>query len=228
MPTHVAALMLQAYAGSQVLQSIILLCTGTNTGGGYLAPRWLFLVMYIGLTLIWAVLNTFALEVIAFLDVISMWWQVPAVPSHSAATATFGEPFAHGLVANLRCCLMLAGDWWHRHRGDAPAGGQDHAAGVVRVHPFPDGAGGDRDQQQRLRRRPVLPGEPVLPVWVRRGGAPDGGDQGRRQEWSHRHPLQHRHHLRLWVGVHPRAHLQHPGNLERKCVQIAVQPTKIL
>jgi hypothetical protein len=54
------------------LQSIILLCTG----GGYLAPRWLFLVMYIGLTLIWAVLNTFALEVIAFLDVISMWWQV--------------------------------------------------------------------------------------------------------------------------------------------------------
>lgn len=67
---------LQAYAGSQVLQSIILLCTGTNTGGGYLAPRWLFLVMYIGLTLIWAVLNTFALEVIAFLDVISMWWQV--------------------------------------------------------------------------------------------------------------------------------------------------------
>jgi amino acid transporter len=66
----------QAYAGSQVLQSIILLCTGTNMGGGYLAPRWLFLVMYIGLTLIWAVLNTFALEVIAFLDVISMWWQV--------------------------------------------------------------------------------------------------------------------------------------------------------
>ncbi|VAH47927.1 unnamed protein product [Triticum turgidum subsp. durum] len=65
-----------AYAGSQVLQSIILLCTGTNKGGGYLAPRWLFLVMYLGLTFIWAVFNTFALEVIAFLDVISMWWQV--------------------------------------------------------------------------------------------------------------------------------------------------------
>ena len=32
--------------------------------------------MYIGLTLIWAVLNTFALEVIAFIDVISIWWQV--------------------------------------------------------------------------------------------------------------------------------------------------------
>ncbi|WVZ85714.1 hypothetical protein U9M48_032605 [Paspalum notatum var. saurae] len=72
----IAGIGTQAYAGSQVLQSIILLCTGTNTGGGYLAPRWLFLVMYIGLTLIWAVLNTFALEVIAFLDVISMWWQV--------------------------------------------------------------------------------------------------------------------------------------------------------
>lgn len=32
--------------------------------------------MYIGLTIIWAVLNTFALEVIAFIDIISMWWQV--------------------------------------------------------------------------------------------------------------------------------------------------------
>jgi hypothetical protein len=69
-------MLLQAYAGSQVLQSIILLCTGTNKGGGYLAPRWLFLVMYLSLIFIWAVLNTFALEVIAFLDVISMWWQV--------------------------------------------------------------------------------------------------------------------------------------------------------
>lgn len=32
--------------------------------------------MYIGLTIIWAVLNTFALEVIAFIDIISIWWQV--------------------------------------------------------------------------------------------------------------------------------------------------------
>ncbi|TVU14449.1 hypothetical protein EJB05_37919 [Eragrostis curvula] len=72
----IAGIGTQAYAGSQVLQSIILLCTGTNKGGGYLTPRWLFLVMYIGLTLIWAVLNTFALEVIAVLDMISMWWQV--------------------------------------------------------------------------------------------------------------------------------------------------------
>lgn len=32
--------------------------------------------MYIGLTLIWAVLNTFALDVIAFIDIISIWWQV--------------------------------------------------------------------------------------------------------------------------------------------------------
>ncbi|KAJ6991030.1 hypothetical protein NC653_019297 [Populus alba x Populus x berolinensis] len=72
----VAGIGTQAYAGSQTLQSIILLCTGTNKNGGYFAPKWLFLCMYIGLTLIWAVLNTFALEVIAFIDVISIWWQV--------------------------------------------------------------------------------------------------------------------------------------------------------
>ncbi|CAN6567534.1 unnamed protein product [Malus baccata var. baccata] len=65
-----------AYAGSQTLQSIILLSTGTNKDGGYLAPKWLFLCMYIGLTVIWAFLNTFALEVIAFIDIISIWWQV--------------------------------------------------------------------------------------------------------------------------------------------------------
>ncbi|KAL5075157.1 hypothetical protein RYX36_014141 [Vicia faba] len=63
-------------AGSQTLQSIILLSTGTNKGGGYFAPKWLFLCMYIGLTVIWAALNTFALEVIAFIDIISIWWQV--------------------------------------------------------------------------------------------------------------------------------------------------------
>nr|CAD1836875.1 unnamed protein product [Ananas comosus var. bracteatus] len=72
----IAGIGTQAYAGSQVLQSIILLCTGTNKGGGYFAPRGVFLAMYIGLTIIWAVLNTFALEVIAFIDLISMWWQV--------------------------------------------------------------------------------------------------------------------------------------------------------
>ncbi|XP_020253795.1 amino-acid permease BAT1 homolog [Asparagus officinalis] len=72
----VAGIGTQAYAGSQTLQSIILLCTGTNKGGGYFAPRGVFLAMYIGLTLIWAFLNTFALEVIAFIDIISIWWQV--------------------------------------------------------------------------------------------------------------------------------------------------------
>lgn len=72
----IAGIGTQAYAGSQTLQSIILLCTGTNKGGGYLAPKWLFLCMYIGLTIIWAFLNTFALEVIAFIDIISIWWQV--------------------------------------------------------------------------------------------------------------------------------------------------------
>ncbi|KAL8170819.1 hypothetical protein V2J09_022623 [Rumex salicifolius] len=72
----IAGIGTQAYAGSQVLQNIILLCTGTNKGGGYFAPKWVFLCMYMGLTLIWAFLNTFALEVIAFIDIISMWWQV--------------------------------------------------------------------------------------------------------------------------------------------------------
>ncbi|KAK6125561.1 hypothetical protein DH2020_040695 [Rehmannia glutinosa] len=71
----IAGIGTQAYAGSQTLQSIILLCTGTNKDGGYFAPRWLFLSMYMGLTVIWAVLNTFALEVIAFIDIISIWWQ---------------------------------------------------------------------------------------------------------------------------------------------------------
>jgi amino acid permease (GABA permease) len=66
----------QAYAASQTMQSIILLSTGTNKGGGYLAPRGVFLAMYMGLTVIWAILNTFALDVIAFIDTISIWWQV--------------------------------------------------------------------------------------------------------------------------------------------------------
>ena len=55
---------------------IILLSTGTNKGGGYFAPRSVFLAIYMGLIIIWAVLNTFALNLIAFLDIISIWWQV--------------------------------------------------------------------------------------------------------------------------------------------------------
>ncbi|GAB2246331.1 hypothetical protein Droror1_Dr00001824 [Drosera rotundifolia] len=66
----------QAYAGAQVLQNIILLSTGTNKNGGYFAPKWLFLCMYVGVTVVWAVLNTFTLQVVATLDVISIWWQV--------------------------------------------------------------------------------------------------------------------------------------------------------
>lgn len=72
----VAGVGTQAYAGSQVLQSIILLSTGTNKDGGYLAPRGVFLAMYLGLTFIWAILNTFALDVIAYIDIVSIWWQV--------------------------------------------------------------------------------------------------------------------------------------------------------
>lgn len=54
---------------------IILLSTGTNKGGGYFASRSVFLCMYIGLALVWAVLNTFALRVIAYLGIVSIWWQ---------------------------------------------------------------------------------------------------------------------------------------------------------
>lgn len=66
----------QAYSAAQSLQMIIFLATGNNKGGGYFASRGVFLCMYMGFTIIWAVLNSFALQVIAFLDIISMWWQV--------------------------------------------------------------------------------------------------------------------------------------------------------
>lgn len=66
----------QAYSAAQTLQMIILLSTGTNKGGGYFASRSIFLCMYIGFALVWAVLNTFALKVIAYLGIISIWWQV--------------------------------------------------------------------------------------------------------------------------------------------------------
>ncbi|KAJ6685348.1 AMINO-ACID PERMEASE BAT1-like protein [Salix purpurea] len=65
-----------AYSGAQALQMIIFLATGNNKGGGYFASRGVFLCMYMGFTVIWAVLNSFALQVIAFLDIISIWWQV--------------------------------------------------------------------------------------------------------------------------------------------------------
>ncbi|KAJ7561115.1 hypothetical protein O6H91_03G034500 [Diphasiastrum complanatum] len=73
----IAGIGTQAYAGAQTLQNIILLSTGTaKDGRGYFAPREVFLCMYIALTLIWAILNTFALNVIAVIDIISIWWQV--------------------------------------------------------------------------------------------------------------------------------------------------------
>ncbi|KAI0507931.1 hypothetical protein KFK09_014059 [Dendrobium nobile] len=98
----IAGIGTQAYAGSQTLQIIILLCTGTNKGGGYFAPRGVFLAMYIGLTVIWAILNTFALQVIAVIDIISIWWQItggviivimlPLVaPSTQPASYVFGH-----------------------------------------------------------------------------------------------------------------------------------------
>lgn len=66
----------QAYSGAQTLQMIILLSTGTNKNGGYFASKSVFLAMFMGQTIIWAVLNNFSLQVIAFLDLISIWWQV--------------------------------------------------------------------------------------------------------------------------------------------------------
>ncbi|EPS63601.1 hypothetical protein M569_11182, partial [Genlisea aurea] len=72
----ISAIGTQAYTGSQMLQIIILLCTGTNTNGGYWAPKWLLLCMYIGLSIIWAILNTFAINVISFLNIFSICWLV--------------------------------------------------------------------------------------------------------------------------------------------------------
>ncbi|KAM5564339.1 amino-acid permease BAT1 [Rosa sericea] len=72
----ISAIGAQAYSASQALQMIILIATGTNKGGGYFASKEVFLCMYVGLIIIWAVLNTFALQVIAFLNIISIWWQV--------------------------------------------------------------------------------------------------------------------------------------------------------
>ncbi|KAL3676063.1 hypothetical protein R1sor_026011 [Riccia sorocarpa] len=72
----IAGIGTQAYAGAQTLQNIILLSTGTNKNGGYFAPRGVFLAIYLTLCLIWAVLNTFALNVIAIIDMVSIYWQV--------------------------------------------------------------------------------------------------------------------------------------------------------
>jgi amino acid transporter len=72
----IAGIGTQAYAGTETLQNIILLCTGTNKHGGYFAPPGVFLTIYIALCLIWAVLNTFALNVIAVIDMVSIYWQM--------------------------------------------------------------------------------------------------------------------------------------------------------
>ncbi|KAF6170528.1 hypothetical protein GIB67_031936 [Kingdonia uniflora] len=72
----IAGMGAQAYSASQMMQMIILLITGTNKDGGYFAPRGVFLCIYVVLTIIWAILNTFALQVIAFIDIFAVWWQV--------------------------------------------------------------------------------------------------------------------------------------------------------
>ncbi|CAL5348441.1 unnamed protein product [Camellia sinensis] len=65
-----------AYSGAQVLQMIILLGTGSNKGGGYFAPKSVFLGLYLLLIFIWAVLNCFALNFIAYLHILSISWQI--------------------------------------------------------------------------------------------------------------------------------------------------------
>ncbi|MCO5555369.1 hypothetical protein L7F22_008915 [Adiantum nelumboides] len=72
----IAGIGAQAYAGSQVLQNIVLLSTGTHKGGGYFAPPWVCLCIYICMAVIWGFLNTFTLEVVAYIGIVSIWWQV--------------------------------------------------------------------------------------------------------------------------------------------------------
>jgi hypothetical protein len=52
------------------------LCTHTNEHGGYFAPPGVFLAIYIALCIIWAMLNTCAINVIAIIDTASIYWQV--------------------------------------------------------------------------------------------------------------------------------------------------------
>ncbi|PRQ26627.1 putative amino acid/polyamine transporter I, amino acid permease/ SLC12A domain-containing protein [Rosa chinensis] len=77
----ISAIGAQAFSGSQTLQMIILIATGNNKGGGYFASKGVFLCMYLGLIIIWAILNSFALQVIAILNIISIWWQSTGISS---------------------------------------------------------------------------------------------------------------------------------------------------
>ncbi|KAL3695805.1 hypothetical protein R1sor_009881 [Riccia sorocarpa] len=92
----------QAYSGAQVLQYIVLLSTGTNKDGGYFASRGVFYSIYFGFCLIWAILNTFALKIVAMIDVVSLYWQVVGgaliiilVPSIAPVTQSAKYVFTH-------------------------------------------------------------------------------------------------------------------------------------
>ncbi|XP_004290911.1 PREDICTED: amino-acid permease BAT1 homolog [Fragaria vesca subsp. vesca] len=92
----------QAYSATQAFQMFILIATGTNKGGGYFASRSVFVCMYMGITLIWAVLNTFALQFIALLNIISILWQVIGgllviimLPLVAQSTQTASSVFTH-------------------------------------------------------------------------------------------------------------------------------------
>ena len=134
-----------AFSGSQALQFIILLATGNNKGGGYFASKGVFLGMYVGLTIIWAVLNTFALQVVAFLSIISIWWQVCM---HFNLFVSWNSLFyfirytAYGSENSLLSMQFSSSDakyadpWWPGCDYNASTGGAADTISLLRVHSF--------------------------------------------------------------------------------------------
>ena len=139
--------------------------------------------MYIGLTLIWAVLNTFALEVIAFIDVISIWWQVKLLTKYC---------LDFDLLVNRvkwNFTLVVLGCWGYGYCDNASACGTKDAIRVLRVHQVRYESRANWDFKQAVRGRSVVSRQPVLSVWIRRCGASNRRDQRRRQERPHRDPV---------------------------------------
>lgn len=66
----------QAFAGVQVLQYLILLSTGGANGGGYFLNKYQFLGFICATVVVVVALNSMAVRIVSFLDVISVWWQV--------------------------------------------------------------------------------------------------------------------------------------------------------
>ncbi|GAQ80863.1 amino acid transporter protein [Klebsormidium nitens] len=68
----------QSFCAAKTVQTLILLLTGTHKHGGYLAPKPIFLAIYVALILVWACINTLSIEAIAYMDVVGVWLQVVA------------------------------------------------------------------------------------------------------------------------------------------------------